>query len=890
MMAELDRELAGAQSHRGSTSTPARRHVSRGPSWAARTAARLEELPLEGILQVLLALLVIGAVLAIGGVHPVVLSVLGAVASAALFVAFGMRAERRRLPLGGPTLVLWGLAAFCVVQLIPLPLRVVELISPGAADVWARSLLPLELPAARLVTLSLDPGATAIEAQKWWCYGAVFAASSVLASRVGAAYGISLVFLTAVIAAACTVLHGLLGLERVFGIYEPSFRPQPWHIGPLLNPNNLAGLLNLGALSGLGLLLEERPPVPRWLAGVGVAALVGVNVTAASRGGVLMLVIGVVTMGILAGRLRMRNASPRGVKRARWLVVGAIGFGVALALMGATQKSWAELFDENLEKLQMVQWTRPLMREFSIFGIGRGAFESVFPAYQNDAGNVVYTHAENFIAQWLSEWGIPVTVAALFALAWYLRPARLGVGSGAATTGAWLGAAVLVVQNLGDLGLEIPALCIALAVTLGTLWGERARLEPTTLGRAVRGPAAIRWAAATCAIGLTLSAGTAYAGRHRVQDDRRALRRALGASVAPRTLEQRNALRAQLASAMRRHPAEPYFPLLGAVLAWEENDRAAIAWLQRTLERSRANGKAHILLAQVLARYGAREQALMELRLAVVSEPPLVDEAAKLAVTWANDVTSLARAVPANPIAAKAWQSMGAHHADREVARACDREAVLLDPRLVGSRIRLGNDLIRARVEKRGCSSDEARCAAELEQHARSAEEAEPGSSQGGQLRARWLAAVGRHEDAERLLSELCDDVNDRVACAQARARIAADLVPPEPLTQAGRSLLVAACVEEEPCAEMATWLGDLHAGRSEWGAAVNHYQRAVLHVESDDRWLKLARAAGAVGMGGQALRALERVRQRRGGHDAALDEQIREQRRKVMNGVVEQR
>src|SRR5207244_864257 len=108
---------------------------------------------------------------------------------------------------------------------------------------------------------------------------------------------------------------------------------------------------------------------------------------------------------------------------------------------------------------------------------------------------------------------------------------------------------------------------------------------------------------------------------HLLDADRLAIRKQMNDSAPPRTSSQRQRLRGDLRAAMRRHPAEPYFPLMGGALAWQEQDENPVPWLQRALERSRANGRAHLLLADVLHQHGARLQALMELRLALSADP-----------------------------------------------------------------------------------------------------------------------------------------------------------------------------------------------------------------------------------------------------------------------------
>ena len=130
----------------------------------------------------------------------------------------------------------------------------------------------------------------------------------------------------------------------------------------------------------------------------------------------------------------------------------------------------------------MMLWVKPLVRDHPYFGIGRGAFESVFPFYRPSPGNVVYTHAENFVGQWIAEWGPAVALAALGTLAWAFAPRRLGVHRSAIAAGAWCGVVVLLVQNLVDLALEVPGVMHRGGGGAGLDLGRRAP-------RGARGPA-----------------------------------------------------------------------------------------------------------------------------------------------------------------------------------------------------------------------------------------------------------------------------------------------------------------------------------------------------------------------------------------------------------------
>ncbi|MBM4356743.1 MAG: O-antigen ligase family protein [Deltaproteobacteria bacterium] len=861
---------------------------ARRASWAARVNAGLEDFPLEMVTSVLCALLVVGSMLAIGAVHPTTLLALAAGATALVFFAFALRGTERRLPVAGPLYVLWGLSLVCLLQLVPLPIAVTRVVSPTAADIWTRALGPFGEPGPSLAPLSLDPGATWVEALRWYVYGALFAGSATVSTRLGMRWASGTVFGSACLAGLVTIVHGLVGLEKVYGLYEPSFRQVAWHVGALLNPNNLAGYLNLGSLAGLGLLFEERPLLPRWMNAVGVAMLVGVNVVSASRGGVLTLLVGLVLLVIVQEVSRGRRAESRSTsRRSRSTLFGTVAFGAVLAVLGSHAKTWAELFDENLGKLAMISWVRPVLGDFPFTGVGRGAFESVFPAYQPESGGVVFTHIENFPAHWLVEWGIPVGVAALAAFAWYLRPARLGVPRSSAAAGAYCGMLALLIQNLADLGLEIPATGAAFVLLFGAMWGAAAQRDAGMLGPAVHAPRAIRLGTGLAIAGLLVAAGVWRNGMRLLDAERRELRASLTATRPPRVAGERRELRAKLRAAMLRHPAEPYFALLGAALAHEERDENPIVWLQRALERSRTNGRAHVLLAQVLERLGAKGQALMELRLAIAADPTLVDTAAQVAVDFGVDEADLARMVPAGEHAGKTWAALGARLKDQPAARRCDERALAADPSLVGPLSRLGMVLVEQRAHSRGCVADEAKCARAVEDYARRLEDGAPRSSHAGQLRARWLAATGKTDEAAALLADVCDSVEDRVPCLYARTSIAATTRSPEPLAAAERSLVTTVCAEESQCASVTDWLGNLHAGRGEWGTAANFYSRSLQHEETTEVLLKLADASSRSGLAGQALRSYERALTRRGGRDEAIEVRTRDLRKQLMSGVV---
>ena len=844
-------------------------------------------------LAALLALSVVASVLAIGAVHVPTIAAIAPAAFAA--AALGFRQELARkgaVAVAFPAALAAALAGYTLLQAAPLPMSLLERIAPASADIWARALMPLGEAAPRFASLSLDPGASMVEALKWLTYAAVFCAAAALSARRGATLGVAMVFVSAALVALVTVVHGLAGMTRVYGFYEPSVTLAPWHTGPLLNANTLAGYLNLGALSGMGLLFTQRPIAPRWLVAAGVALIVGVDVTSASRGGVLALPVGVVGLALLLRwQARTRGRSSGTPSSVAWLFGAALAGGVLLAALGGTHATWAELYDKNLGKLEMLRWARPMIGDHPLFGIGRGAFESVFPAYRVNAGHVVYTHAESFPAQWLAEWGMPVGLAALAAFAWALRPARLGVTRSALAAGAFCGVAVLLLQNLVDLSLEIPSVCIAMATVLGSLWGDSARTRPPRSLRArPLGALASRLApAAALVAGIVLPLAALRAGAPDVGADRSALRAAYDVRD-PQDEGDRGFLRGAIRAAMLRHPADPYFPLVGALVAYRSGHESAIPWLQRSLERALVNGRAHLLLAQVLASRGARKQAMLELRLSAEQDPSLVPHAGTLAVRWTKDFEELLGAVPEGKAGSAMLDEFAvqASIAGRPDLRArCDQAAIERNRFAFGPRLREAQALLAAMApgDKSGACVDRVQCAREIEGHASALEAAQPDRSVAAQIRARLLLAEKRPEEAEALLAAHCGQTSDRPECLRARTLAAAETASPEKLAAASKDLLAASCLAPVTCAETATWLGDLRLGRGEPGSALAFYARAAREDPTEARWLKLADAASRAGAHAQAADALERVAQKRGWDDA-LRRRVAEERARAMGAI----
>lgn len=822
-----------------------------------------EESPsLGGIL--LLAAVVITSVLAAGSVHPVVL------VSVAAATAVGV-AVLRPSPLAGgmppPGWVLLALGIWSAVQALPLPVGILEAISPRNADVWSRALHPMGEPGPRYASISLDPGASWVEAAKWTLYSIVFAVAASVGRERGARAAPALAFGAAVVVALVTLVHGLVGAKALFGVYLPRFAEPRWGVAPLLNPNNLAGYLNLGAIAGAGLLIghhrrSDATPFG-WAVAAGVSLIVAVSVLAASRGGVLALALGLLALALgswlLRRRLRRQAAPLFGWRPFLPLLVAVVGGGL-LVFLGGSEATWRELHDKSVQKIELLSWSTPLIRAHPWLGVGRGAFETSFPAFRQGAGHVVFSYPENFVIQWAAEWGLPVAVVAIVALLWMLRPGRLGVFTDRGSLAVWVGVGVLLLHNLLDLALEVPGVMVLATSVLGVLWGSQNRVAPRSVGRRAWRRRVRPLALPALLVGLSW---IAWKSGRVTAAERRAHLHAVFEATDPRNPEAHTPFAREMRDAMLRSPGDPYPPLLGANMALRTPGGNAMRWITATLERDPMSSRAHLLLAGILASRGAVGQALMEVRVSVELEGGLAAPGGQMAVRWSRDFEQLQRAAPEGRAGASVLVSMAV---SLDVRTQADLRARLLgaamakDGTFPTPHVVRAQDLVGEIERKESRCTPASRCAEPLAAALRSLESLAPRSCHQVMVRARLAAVDGNRQEADALLRELCGGCDESLSCLQLRVQNAAAYASGPELKDAVRAYVGLACTSHGGCGDAHTIAGSAHAGRGEWGTAAEHYALALTYAADAPAYLRLARAAVGAGNSVQAESAVRQA------------------------------
>ncbi len=742
--------------------------------------------------------------------------------------------------------VFFGLALFCLLQALPVPLGWLQQVAASNGDIWSRSVKPFGLPAPEFVSVSLAPRRTLIEAVQVASYGVVFAVSARLSRKLGLRWLTLLAFGSALALALVTAAHQVVGAERLYGLYRPM---EPYNVAPLLNLNNRAGYLNLGFFCGLGLLFRTGARPLAVLIGFGLAFLAAEVLLCESVGGTGSLALGLLlVLALPRGGTRPGNS----LELSRPVQAGIlilIGLGATFMALAARHTELG-LNDRSIEKIDLIARSWRLALDHFWLGVGRGAFGAVFTAYQAPGPHFIFEHAENFPLQWAAEWGVPVTVIALLSLAWVVKPtlSRRTLGSPTRRC-ALVGCGVLLLQNLVDLGLEIPAVSALLCCVLGALCGAAADAQQSANAKERR---PLLWAGSAltgvCLV-LALTLGIESPGR---------MRRELYTQLSASRPAPTPAFWAALRGAVEAYPADPYFPLLGssAALAAGQN---AIPWISRALERKPTSAQAHLQLGRILQARGASSQAGGALRRAIELEPEQLWAVLRLGKEWHWSTAAMEGAAPDGAAGATyVYRLAGQTEAVGERLRLLE-QAVRRDPTLADAHYQLAYELVQDLARKQAgsaCADQRDSCLARAADHAKRGHK--PGDARTGILQARILVEQGRPLEAEDHLANTCEHVPGDPSCGD--ALVAQALANDSPrLSAAVKGLVATACSNRERCGQTHLHLGHKFANAGQLHIALSHYRHAAEEIPSAEVWHTLAMTAERLGQEAVAADARRR-------------------------------
>jgi len=326
-----------------------------------------------------------------------------------------------RLGSAGPRLlpraVVWLAVAFLVVPLIPLPLALVEWLSPARAGL-ARE-FPVEAGAApSMLGLTVSTAGTV---QRIWelCLAVaalVLAREAAKDPRGGVRLALG-VGLAVLLLEASDLWYRQSGRRSILGFWQIA-----WGVGAgtFANPNHFANWLYTAVLFLLGGVLRgiwplhsarQQPIVPAAGGVVRAVVLLAIcagglvlAVASGSRGGFVAFAAGVFTWGALLAR--------RSQRRERWALIAFGGLALFLALLSVSDLLVRKLaqvdvpFLARYSKFQIWRQTWDLFVRFPVFGTGWGGFSTAFNHFKTAFGGMMCWHVENDYLQLLVETGV----------------------------------------------------------------------------------------------------------------------------------------------------------------------------------------------------------------------------------------------------------------------------------------------------------------------------------------------------------------------------------------------------------------------------------------------------------------------------------------------------
>lgn len=459
---------------------------------------------MDKALEIILALVVIGATLAFGGVQPIAYSAMEVVLFLALFLRVARQTYRGDIKIPMPTwflvFILWGF-----LQILPLPIGLISSISPNR--VLAGQIAGLLPGHAGWMTFSIYPHSTLVYLFKLLAYLSAFIlAASLFDSTKRKSILIRILVYLGGFEAAYGIFQYLTGWQKIF------FYTKEYDLieatGTYINRNHFAGFLELVLPFVVATVFysfqrwtgERSEPrgrhanSERTSAGFQIvfylflAVLIGVGVVfSASRMGILASLSSVVLMSLLIQLKVRRKVWMLGIV---FLLVSVLGYGIWIGL-DPVMVRFVQLKEPGFVEIsnRFVIWkdTLHLIRDYPLSGTGLGTYELAYRRYQSNFPDKLVDHAHGDYLEFLAESG-PLGVLLLFLPIFYLfvrmmlsflddprryrRAVMLGcIGSTFA----------LLVHSLADFNLQIPANALIFSVVLGVAYKiafiERARDE-----------------------------------------------------------------------------------------------------------------------------------------------------------------------------------------------------------------------------------------------------------------------------------------------------------------------------------------------------------------------------------------------------------------------------
>jgi tetratricopeptide (TPR) repeat protein len=589
--------------------------------------------------------------LAIGTVHLWSKTVmLGLAVLAFCALAFRRRRQARSFLLFPMGIALLSACVFCLLQLVPMPEFMVRLLNPGAAGLYDFVLSGTGLwGEGNFRALSLDPPGTAIALVSFLAYALAFiVVVNYFNDRRRARRLLKLIAWAGFSVALIGFFSKLFVAKSILGFHPVA--QGTFFFSTFVNPNHLAGFLGLCSPVALGLGMSARERQDKALYGfMGVISGVAVFMSL-SRGGIVALLAGLAFLFVFIATRRARRLRHATLVQTSVAAVLILAGYLAYDTVISELKTLGDL-EAVREETKVRSWgaTFPMMADHPVVGIGKGAYQTVYPQYKTIASDRTFTHAENQVLQLMVEWGpgFGFLFIGMFILAFILAVSR--ARQSLTMGGCLAGVFVVAVHNLVDFNLEIGGVALIFVLVLGVLSASPFSHagKPREIETRLRLPG---WVAKVLAPVVLVVAGLCvpYSAAHDLDEHTTILLEAPSTQVGEPC--DQTAMGQAACELMEYHPADYMAALVvgRALLEKTKPPKAdrAMHWLSRALYLNPTLAVIHQLAGRGLYLAGHKDQALGEYRVAADLKPSVLTATTMEVLRLSGDTDQAIAATP----------------------------------------------------------------------------------------------------------------------------------------------------------------------------------------------------------------------------------------------------
>ena len=371
-------------------------------------------------------------------------------------------------------------------QLLPLPIGLLKLLSPDAARWYLAAAAP-DAPGA--VPLTLDRYATLEAACKSTAYIAFFALSLILLnSRDRIRFAAYALIASGVFQAMYGALTSLQSVGQVAS-------------GTFVNRNHFAGYLAMCLSVGIGVLIANLSGAqhqswkrffegmiqwiisPKMALRLGLVIMVVALVLTRSRMGNSSFFISLMITGAIGLLLSKRATKSMVILLVSLVAIDTFIVGTYFGTQRVVERI-AQTTAETEDRDEVAGYAAQMWKDYPVFGSGLGSFHSVFPRYSGEGTQVSYTHAHNDYLEFAAEAGavgvslLGLMVLMSFATALRAHHQRRDPLMRGLSFAAMMGILALMIHSFADFNLQIPSNALTFMLLLAFAWISLYHVDP----------------------------------------------------------------------------------------------------------------------------------------------------------------------------------------------------------------------------------------------------------------------------------------------------------------------------------------------------------------------------------------------------------------------------